>query len=165
MLQTVRVSVEGNQPVEPKAFIFVQSKLQRGDLEAIEYIDAEERAAAAVELFRDVLQFKPENVVMCRDYTKAQVIELFEKLHSEAELFENDIKNGSRNVNAIYVNWIGFTLHSGDHPIMKNFYFRMIEGFQKFHLTKSGEPIALNELSLRICQMSKTQIFLLVDDQ
>ena len=40
-LQTVRLSVKGNQPVEPKAYIFVQSKLQRGNLEALEYTNAE----------------------------------------------------------------------------------------------------------------------------
>ena len=32
MLQTVKLSVKGTQSENPKAFIFVQSKLQRGDL-------------------------------------------------------------------------------------------------------------------------------------
>ena len=106
----MRLSVKGNQPVEPKAYIFVQSKLQRGDLKALEYFDAEERATAAVELFTDVLEFKQENVVVCRDYTKAQILELLNKLHSEAEAFEKDSKNGAKDVNAIYINWIGFSI-------------------------------------------------------
>ena len=104
----MRLSVKGNRPVNPKAYIFVYSKLQRANLEPIEYSNAEERAAAAVELFRDVLEFKPENVVICRDYNKAQIIELLNKLQAESEAFENDSKNGKRDVNAIYISWIGF---------------------------------------------------------
>ena len=110
MLQNVKLSVEGKQSENPKAYILVQPKLQRGELEALEYTNAEERAAAAVEFFTDVLEFKPENVVVCRDYTKAQILELLEKLHSEAELFEKDTKNGSKDVNTIYINWIGFCI-------------------------------------------------------
>ena len=106
----MRLSVKGNQPVNPKAYIFVQPKLRRGDLEPLEYTDAEERANAAVELFRDVLGFKPENVVVCRDYTKAQIIELLNKLEAEAKAFEKDTKNRAGDVNAIYINWIGFQL-------------------------------------------------------
>jgi hypothetical protein len=57
-----------------------------------------------------VLEFKQENVVVCRDYTKAQILELLEKLRSDAELFEKDAKNGSKDVNTIYINWIGFMI-------------------------------------------------------
>ena len=76
------------------------------------YTDAEERAAAAVEFFTNVLEFKPENVKVCRDYSKAQVIELLDKLHEEAKAFEMDSKNGPRDVNAIYINWVGFSIES-----------------------------------------------------
>ena len=74
------------------------------------YTDAEERAAAAVEFFTDVLEFKPENVKVCRDYSKAQVIELLDKLHEEAKVFETDSKNGPRDFNAIFINWVGFNI-------------------------------------------------------
>ena len=37
--------------------------------------------------------------------------------------------------------------------------------FDEFPLTKSGEPIAMTQLALKICQMSKTQVFLLIDKQ
>ena len=37
--------------------------------------------------------------------------------------------------------------------------------FDEFPLTKSGEPIAMTQLALKICQMSKTQVFLLMDSQ
>ena len=57
-----------------------------------------------------MLEFKPWNVIVCRDYTKAQILELLDKLHSEAEAFEKDAKNGSKDVNAIYINWIGFSI-------------------------------------------------------
>ena len=110
VLQTARLSVKGNQSKNPQAYILVQSKLQRGDLKALEYTNAEERAQAAVEFFTDVLEFKPENVVVCRDYTKAQIIELLDQLYSEAEAFENNSNNSSRDANAIFINWIGFML-------------------------------------------------------
>ena len=74
-LQSLRLSVEGNNPDESKAYIFVQPKLQRGGLAPLEYFNAEGRAEAAVEFFRDVLEFEPKNVIICRDYSKAQVIE------------------------------------------------------------------------------------------
>ena len=110
MLQSARLSVEGTQSENPTAYIFVQSKLQRGELEPLEYTNAEERAAAAVEFFTDVLKFKPENVIVCRDYTKAQIIELFDQLYQKAEAYEKDSKNASKDNNAIFFNWIGFTL-------------------------------------------------------
>ena len=69
-------------------------------------------------MFRDILKFKPENVIVCRDFTKAQVIELLEKLQKEAEIFEKDKKNGPRDVNAIYINWIGFRLNPSLHSFM-----------------------------------------------
>ena len=82
----------------------MQPTLQREGLEPLEYTDAEERAAAAVEFFTDVLEFKPENVKVYRDFSKAQVIELLDKLHEEAKAFEIDSKNGPRDVKAIYIN-------------------------------------------------------------
>ena len=35
--------------------------------------------------------------------------------------------------------------------------------FMHFSLTSSGEPISLSEFALRMCVMSKTQVFLLED--
>ena len=69
-------------------------------------------------MFKDILKFKPENVIVCRDFTKAQVIELLERLRNEAEQFEYDKKNGPRDVNAIYINWIGFRLNPSLHSFM-----------------------------------------------
>ena len=34
-----------------------------------------------------------------------------------------------------------------------------------FSLTKTGEPIAMSEFALKICQSSKTQVFFLQDNQ
>jgi hypothetical protein len=48
--------------------------------------------------------------VVCRDYTKAQIIELLNKLEVEAKAFEKDTKNRAGDVNAVYINWIGFKL-------------------------------------------------------
>ena len=108
-----------------------------------------------------MLEFKPENVIVCRDYTKAQVLELLNKVQSEAEAFEKDTKNGSKDVNAIYINYIGFCLDSRFHTFMSELDNSEEISSKTFQLTKSGEPINLCEHSLRICQMSKTQIFLL----
>ena len=57
-----------------------------------------------------MLLFKPENVVVCRDFSKAQVIELLNCVYLEAEVFEKDTKNRSQDVNTIYINWIGFRI-------------------------------------------------------
>lgn len=110
MLQPLRLSVKGNQPVDPKAYIFVQDKLEREGLEPLEYTNADLKADAAVEFFKNVLEFKAENVVVCRDYSKAQVIQLLDKLHKEAEIFGNNSQNSSSDVNALYIYWIGFCI-------------------------------------------------------
>ena len=77
-------------------------------------------------------------------------------MHSEAEAFEKDTKNGSRDVNTIYINWIGFSIEPSTHPFMSELDYSEEISFDKFQLTKSGEPINLSEHALRICQMSKT---------
>lgn len=118
MLQPVRLSVKGNQAVGPKAYIFVQSKLQRDDLVPLVYNNAKSRADAAVQFFRDVLKFKPENIFVCEDYTKAQVLEVFKQILEEAKAFNIDEKWGYRDVNAIYINWIGFCLNPDTHDFM-----------------------------------------------
>ena len=64
------------------------------------------------------MKFRPEHVVVCRDFTKAQVIELLVKLQKEAEQFEKEKNNGPRDVNAIYFNWIGFRLNPSLHSFM-----------------------------------------------
>ena len=118
------------------------------------YTDAEERAAAAVEFFTDVLEFKPENVKVCRNYSKSQVIELLDKLHEEAKAFEMDSKNGPRDVNAIYINWVGFCIHPSFHPFMSQLDYSEEISSPRFALTKSGETISIPEFSLKICQSS-----------
>ena len=170
VLKTLRLTVKGNQPANPKAYIFVQSKLQRGDLPPLEYPDAEKRAEAAQEFFKDVLNFKSENVVVCQDYTKKQVIELMTQLCNEAESFE--LENNSRKANAIYLNWIGFCLSDQtDENDWRN--KKTVSEYFKpdpevsicfFPLTHSGEPIALSEYCLKICsKSSRTQVVLLQD--
>ena len=111
MLQPIRLSVRGNQPVDPKAYIFVQSQLQRNDLPPLEYINAKARAEATFRFFHDVLQFKPENIFVYEDYSKAQIKQVFDKLMEEAKSFEDDQTNGPRDVNAIYITWVGFCLN------------------------------------------------------
>ena len=57
MLQPILIPVRGNRPVKPKAYVFVNHFLQRGDLPSIEYTNAEERAEAHVRFFTEVLKF------------------------------------------------------------------------------------------------------------
>ena len=111
MLQPIRLSVRGNQPLDPKAYIFVQSKLQRNDLPPLEYNNAKARADATFSFFRDVLQFKPENIFVHEDYSKAEVKQAFAKLTEEAKSFEDGKMKGPRDVNAVYISWVGFCLN------------------------------------------------------
>ena len=76
MLQPILIPVRGNRPVKPKAYVFVNRFLQRGALPKIEYTNAEERAQAHVEFFTEVLKFDKEDVHLCRDFSKAQVLDL-----------------------------------------------------------------------------------------
>ena len=118
MLQPIRLSVRGNQPVNPKAYIFVQSKLQRADLTPLEYINAKARADSTVRFFREVLQFQPENILVYEDYSKAEIKQVFDELIKEAKAFEDDKMRGPRDVNAVYITWVGFCLNPQFHPFM-----------------------------------------------
>jgi hypothetical protein len=46
------------------------------------------------------------------------VLEIFEQIFEEAKTFDNDNKWGERDVNAIYINWIGFCLNPDSHTFM-----------------------------------------------
>ena len=76
MLQPTLIPIRGNRPVKRKAYIFVNKYMQRGDLIKLEYFNAEEIGNAHYKLFTELFEFAKEDVVICRDYSKNQVLSL-----------------------------------------------------------------------------------------
>ena len=64
-------------------------------------------------------------------------------------------------MNAIYINFIGFTVDSRYNKFLEELNYSSEHNMENFCLTKTGEPIAISEYALKVCEMSKTQIFLL----
>ena len=64
------------------------------------------------------MKFKPENIKVYEDKTKAEVMEIFAKILEDARKFDSDEKWGPRDTNAIYINWIGFCLNPDVYGFM-----------------------------------------------
>ena len=75
--------------------------------------------------------------------SREEIFEVTKQLEKEAAEFENSKDYDTQAVNAIFVNWIGFSLDSSTHPFMKEFDIDRRIFPPIFQLTKSGEPIAL----------------------
>ena len=80
--------------------------LMKKNNKQLEYKDAELRAAAAVEFFRDVLKIK--HVKVLRNLSREEIFEVMKQIEREAADFENSKDYDTQAVNAIFVNWIGF---------------------------------------------------------
>ena len=128
-----------------------------------EYKDAELRAAAAEKFFRKVL--KISNVKILRNLSRDEMIEVLKQLERQATEFENSKDYDTQAVNAIFVNWIGFWLHSSTHPFIKEFNIDKRIFPPRIQLTKNGEPIAFGEYLKWIAENQKTQIVFFNDVQ
>ena len=93
---------------------------------------------------------------MCRNYSKAQILDLLSQQQKDAEAFEKDEKNGPSDVNLIYISWIGFCLRSRFHKFMDKLDISEELIIEIFPITVRGEPFAVVEHSLNICKHSKT---------
>ena len=78
--------------------------------------------------------------------------------------FESDKNYDIRDRNPIYIVWIGFLLDEAYHRYMKNFtYSNKLQ--TRFLLSPSGEPFGACEYMMRMTQLEKTQVTLMIDDQ
>ena len=93
-------------------------------------------------------------MIVCREFTRAQINELFDNLIKEAEHFYEENKINPRDVNVIYINWIGFCLRPELHSFINQLNFSKEISIERFSLTKSGEPIVLSELALQLCKIN-----------
>ena len=70
MLQPMRMGIRGYRIEDISVYIFVQTHIQRKDLPSIEYVNAEERAEAAVKLFRDLLKIDARRILVLKNFSK-----------------------------------------------------------------------------------------------
>ena len=64
MLQRMCVDIKGYQVIEALAYVFLQTHLQRDDLPAIVYVNAEQRAQEYASLFRDQFKIDANKVIV-----------------------------------------------------------------------------------------------------
>ena len=117
----MRMSIKGHRIEDFNVYIFVQTHLQRKDLPPIEYNDAEERAEAAVSMYRDCLKIAPQKIKVIKNATKAELLALFSQLQEYAEKYENEHKNNIHSIQSFFFSWIGFRLKEQYHPYLKDF--------------------------------------------
>jgi hypothetical protein len=63
-----------------------------------------------VALFQEDMKIDSSKITICKNYTKAQMLSLLEKLQDESDQFEKDPKNDSHSVKTIIISYIGFRL-------------------------------------------------------
>ena len=49
-------------------------------------------------------------MVICRDYSKTQIVSILEQIKEDAEVFEKNAENSPTDTNAIHISWVGFVL-------------------------------------------------------
>ena len=119
MLQRLSMSIRGNHIDEISVYVMVNTHVQRGDLPKISYTNAEERAAQAMALFQEDMKIDSSKITVCKNYTKAQMLTLLEKLQVESDQFEKDLKNDSHSVKTIIISYIGFALKEQNQPYIR----------------------------------------------
>ena len=77
------------------------------------------------------------------------------ELYRLATEFENSKKYDTQAVNAVFINWIGFSCDKS-YPFMKDFEIDKNIFPPIFQLTQNGEPIALGEYLKMIAENKKT---------
>ena len=88
-IQTLRLYYNYNIVVKSHAVIFVGSGLDgRNGEEKLTYRDAEKRGKRLHTMYSKVL--KIDEVEICVDFTKAQIIEKFDILQASAEKFDRE---------------------------------------------------------------------------
>ena len=121
MLQRLSMGIRGYHIDDISVYVVVNTHIQRGDLQKISYINAEERTAQAVALFQEDLKIDSSKITVCKNYTKEQMLTLLRKLQDESDQFEKDAKNDSHSVKTIIISYIGFQISVQEHPYIDDF--------------------------------------------
>ena len=103
------IDYRGNLMKKSRAVIFVNSEIipqQNHELPTLTYNNSEERAELAYDLFKNVLGY--DEVEICRDQTKAQIIDKFGELKADAAAFEKT--HTPQTIFSQAVVWIGFVI-------------------------------------------------------
>ena len=60
-------------------------------------------------------------MLLCRNFSKAQILDLLSQQQKDAEAFEKNERYGPNDVNLIYFSWIGFRLSLKYHGYLEEF--------------------------------------------
>ena len=167
-LQPLILFYTNNIVSETVCAIFVHTKVKN-----LNYIEAEERGNWQMELFRDVLEFKKEEVNIYKDKSKKEIIEILGKLKARADKFQEEKEDNK--VLAIAVINIGFCLDLDYQPhteianqanyVAPDYSTKDYSQSEEFYaLTTEGEPICLTEFTCDIAKNKKVHIIQLYDD-
>ena len=111
-LMDVKLVYRHNVVVDSHAIIFKNHQLNGPEnlwniLRPLMWANAAASTEMALELFRDILEFK--KVDLYENLEKADIVAKLMEVRAKAEAFQNGHHDGS--VNAIAIVWIGFRLH------------------------------------------------------
>ena len=137
------------------------------DVFSVPWVNAKARGQTAMKLFKEVFKFN--EVKVCTNLAKQQVIEELAKLEEKADIFEEEKLKGERfGVFAIGIVWIGHTLNTDidkHNDILKRLRVTKPDPdyVQWYELTSLGEPICVNEYATSIASRPSTHV-LHIDD-
>ena len=88
-------------------------------------------------------------------------------MQDQSDSFEIDHETDRHVVNAVIVLWVGFCLSEQNHLYFEDFDDIIDESLYPpfFPLTKTGEPVPISQLLLRLSDNNKTKTIYLQDDQ
>ena len=122
----------------------------------------------AQRLFKELLGF--DEVEVCKDYTKKQIISKLAEAKQKSQAFKSD--DNPTTVFTLAVVWIGFKLDI-DQPNQLELLQQLAEDIEEgedgtpyghfYALTKSGEMINLVEYTVDIVEKASTQAILFMD--
>ena len=87
MLQPLRMGIRGYKVEDVSVYIFVQTHLQRAELTAKQYVNAELRAEETMKLFRDDFKIAPQNIKICKNWSKEKILSLCDHIDQDASKF------------------------------------------------------------------------------
>ena len=135
--------------------------MQRDDLKPLINYNAKRRAKTAKEFLQDTLKIK--DVEVCENYTKDQVVEVFEKLQKEGDEFEKAQTDNAQAIFGVIIVWFGLYMRTSQY---KTLYSKLDDAVWPSHFMfdPEGNFIACPQHCLNLARNSKTRVTYFQDD-
>ena len=70
-------------------------------------------------MLREQFKLDAKNIVVLKNQSKEQILNIFDALRQDADKFQQDPLNDTQSVKTIFITFVGFKLYPKYHPYMK----------------------------------------------